>query len=836
MKTLEIDRGRAALLEVVRTYSGLHLSNANEAETRKKVIDRIIENVLGWQPCNDISYEETVRDPGGDKFSDYVIRTATTGIIVEAKRLGKTFDLPNNRKAAKLGGFLSAGDLGAAIAQAREYAFKLSVPFAVATNGSAWVVFPALRTDGIKWEDTEAHIFRSLEDIKDRFVEFWELLSRQRVIEGNLENTFFGVRIDNDSRRLLAVVRESGFRLGRNSIYEHIESAVAAAFTDEALLRDREGLEYCYVKSSERIKYDSRLRMHLADAKPLLDRRVSRPRNPREHAVLDEAVAKSIERPPQFLLVLGPVGAGKTTFLEYTKQVSARATIDGRVVWLYVDFKRATESDLPRQFIFRELLGAIETDEDFKLGSWDHSVKYAYKGFIDTAKNGFLKPLFLADPVAFDIEMAKQISKDRELVEPYVERILTWTKTRHPVFLVIDNVDQFEREEFQRDIFIEAQAGAKRMGLNVIMSLRDATYLRHRNSPSFDAFQVDSLYIDAPQTLAVLSRRFTYAKKFLEGKSAEIRTESGVTFRVTNLAEFLSSVSASLLSEKNGYLIEILAGGDLRRALNLVREFLSSGHTSSDRVLWAYAEGADGQDRGPKDKRLAFPRHEIFKACVLGQRRFYREEDSLLPNIFDSKLGSSGKQLLRIHLLAKLVAVSSAQGQEGILVESIHSDLYQIGVSDADVGTVIRQLIEFRAIRTGDGRALTDKSQLLPTRLGGYLVRDLAQEFAYVELCTLDTNIFSDRYWLELKDLTLQIDRSTGYSQLALRCKRAKLFVEYIKELEEQWTVHCRRFQLSSGWDEQIIGTQVVPALNEDVQRVINSAAKKIDGRRREGL
>jgi predicted type IV restriction endonuclease len=147
---MEIDQGRAALLEVIQAYSKFQLHDANEAETRKKVIDVMLERVLGWNPAEDISYEETVRPQNGtDKFADYSIRTATTGLVVEAKRVGRSFELPTNRKAAKLGGVLSEGEVGDAISQARDYAFNLSLQFAVATNGAAWIVFPAVRTDGV---------------------------------------------------------------------------------------------------------------------------------------------------------------------------------------------------------------------------------------------------------------------------------------------------------------------------------------------------------------------------------------------------------------------------------------------------------------------------------------------------------------------------------------------------------------------------------------------------------------------------------------------------------------------------------------------------------------
>src|SRR5690606_21514266 len=134
--------------------------------------------------------------------------------------------------------------------------------------------------------------------------------------------------------------------------------------------------------------------------------------------------------------------------------------------------------------------------------------------------------------------ITKTIMEERELVEPYVERILQYAGTKYPVYLVIDNVDQLESDDYQRRVFIEAQAAARKTGANVIMSLRDATYLRHRQTPSFDAFQVDSIYIDPPPVTPVLSRRFAYAKKVLEGRRATIRSEAGLKFQVENLGVF----------------------------------------------------------------------------------------------------------------------------------------------------------------------------------------------------------------------------------------------------------------------------------------------------------
>ncbi|NWO06727.1 MAG: hypothetical protein HLX50_13855 [Alteromonadaceae bacterium] len=63
--------------DLVNTYAKLSLHSANEAETRKKLIDRVLEQVLGWTD-DDISYEERVSEDGSTTFADYIIRTADT--------------------------------------------------------------------------------------------------------------------------------------------------------------------------------------------------------------------------------------------------------------------------------------------------------------------------------------------------------------------------------------------------------------------------------------------------------------------------------------------------------------------------------------------------------------------------------------------------------------------------------------------------------------------------------------------------------------------------------------------------------------------------------------
>ena len=106
MSNFTIDQSHAVLESLIQHYSKLSLSDANEAETRLKVIDKVLKNVLGWQD-DDISVEERCSEDSKTVFADYIVRTATTSFIVEAKKAGAAFVLPTNQKSGKLGGALT---------------------------------------------------------------------------------------------------------------------------------------------------------------------------------------------------------------------------------------------------------------------------------------------------------------------------------------------------------------------------------------------------------------------------------------------------------------------------------------------------------------------------------------------------------------------------------------------------------------------------------------------------------------------------------------------------------------------------------------------------------
>lgn len=63
------------ITKIIEDAQKLQLSSANEAETRLKIIDQILFEVLKWTR-DDVSVETRVSEDGETTFADYVIKTA----------------------------------------------------------------------------------------------------------------------------------------------------------------------------------------------------------------------------------------------------------------------------------------------------------------------------------------------------------------------------------------------------------------------------------------------------------------------------------------------------------------------------------------------------------------------------------------------------------------------------------------------------------------------------------------------------------------------------------------------------------------------------------------
>jgi GTPase SAR1 family protein len=802
--------------------SELRVTDANEATTRLKLIDSVIFDLLGWTKM-DVKVEERATEDGKTSFYDYLIRSGSHSILIEAKKIGQRFDsLPSTRKSELSGKWASKGASGAAINQAKSYARTLGVGFCAVTNGIDWVIFPINRRDGVSFENSLAVIFKSIEySNSDDLLELSELLSRDRVISGSLEDELLGSSRDqNDVRRLNSIYDKSFSRVNRTSIFPAIEREIVTAFNEGLLADNPDLLEKCYVQTPERTRFDSRIKMYLNHRDQVLKTKPIRPIGRRKdaEAVKQLLVENKLTQRSIALLAVGLVGAGKTTFLNYVSRVSSGKKFDisksrPHGCWIQIDFRDFSQILNPRDFILNGIFEYIINHP--YLNNFELSISLAYSKEIDQLRNGPLS-LLIDNDIEFKKAVADLIVDDYKSKEPYARKIISQFDGKIPIFLVVDNVDQIESPEIQSNIFLEATALARSLRCNLVLAMRDVTYVKNRSSAVFDAFDFDAVYIDHPDIKAVLSRRFTVALQLLQGRRVEFVGENGAHVVVDNAALIIEMLSSSVLGTEVGRMIEMAATGDTRLALQMTRQFLQHGYSSTGRAVAIYQ----------RTGKYQLPPHEALRAIMLGNQNIYRESFSSIGNPFDSHLNRNGVQFLRLYLMSVLVLYSSESEFSGISVKDIFNKCEQIGIGRADVQQVIDDLIGFRIFFTKSHQNLNDESQLLPSRLCGYIVRDLISRQMFLETTMFDTFIYEKDVWNLVETNMKTIYRERDFlKKFNMRREVVKVFFKYCQTGVETLVNLAQARALPPQWCSNPM-TRMEAEFKADVARASRSAVR----------
>ena len=760
--------------EIRYNIVGHDLSSANEAQTRFDVIDRLIREVLGWQH-GQIAVEE-FSDGERAGYVDYILRAGDRTIVVEAKRAGAAFPSPTRKTQLKLSGsVLSTGEVGKAIEQAEGYAREKDADVVVVTNGTCWCFF-SLRN---KRDDSYATILFPVEQ-PTHAEQLFNTLAETAVEAGSLVRLTGEVPLPEN--RLVTAFRWADSRIDRNDIADHIMPALERALYADAILVDAEQLARCFITTEARSKYDSALGIHLADPKAGIVETAQRIRTGQTPGPLQAVVDKPIPRyAPPVTVLMGSVGSGKSTYLKHFELVTGRGSLAAKKAhWIYIDFEAMGRGGDPRQYMYSRILAYLESDAASESVTYRKAVEPAYKSDISAWARGPLAPI-ATNKEEFNKRVAERISADHDKVEPYVDKVLGYIATQQLCVVVLDNIDLYEDDELETEVFAEGLALSRRIQCHVIVSLRDTTFVRHRTDSAFDAYELNKLWLDPPPLKAVISSRLSYSRTILKGQSARLTLPNGMTLVVPDLSVFFDIVQRSILSAEAGDFVEALSDGNVRRGLTLVKSFLTSGHIEANRAMKSYLQ--DGK------KTYTFPFHEIFKGTMLGQWLHFREDRAECINVFDSRLGSKRLQLLRLLLLNDLWLRAQEEHSLEVPVSTCIDLLGGMGASPDNIIQVLQFMQKHGLIRNTRAEAIAEGSTVVLTRSGGYYTKFLTRNFVYVEESMFDTAIQDGEVWSRLRELTVVIEgESDPAHRMDVRKERITMFLDYLTAREREAT------------------------------------------------
>jgi hypothetical protein len=624
----------------------------SESDTRSKYIDPLFKEVLGWHEA-DIQREA----PVAKGFVDYVLGSSFKYLLIEAKRAKPRFQLsaPGKPRRLKLSGphLLGNKKVKEVIEQAQGYASDVGAQFCVVTNGTQLIAFRP-NVPGRSWRQGMAIIYHDHRDMLQHFAEFHSLFSRDRVVAGSLVEAF--EHIERTTTPLYAPIDHvtgADRELVRNPLWAQISRTMGPLLTDQ--LEDPSGqlevIAHCYVSTPLADEADSSLNALLRDipSSRLTSASVIdlKPGAQGKTAFSHRLQSDVHQAKSGSYILTGGVGSGKTTFLRRFANIVDKTFVDQYTAWFHIDFLSigaadagAIESALAA-YVYRRAKDQIVARYGADITATGEQIRSLFAPEIDQAKRTLL---FGIDEGS--VEWNREVNRltDRLLSddEKFVFAATRYLRSRGlRIAVVLDNTDQLG-EEFQSAVFLLSQKLAKDYNGICIVTLREEKFFAAYRRGIFDAYGDRRFHIGSPDLKRVLRRRLEYGlAKFeaLETAQEDTVLESRDFRRIKALLRSLINSTTG----RNANITRMLASvsnGDMRHALDMFREFLSSGNTNIDKIIGIVEHSGS----------YTVPFHEFAKSAILGSRRYYRSSVSHVVNLFKQAdaLGSSHLTACRI--------------------------------------------------------------------------------------------------------------------------------------------------------------------------------------------
>ena len=729
----------------------------SESDTRVKKIDPIFIKCLNWEEA-DITREEH----GETGFVDYIfkIRNMNT-FVVEAKKTGYYFTIPvsyNFRKRFQIGSAISKdSNIKNALIQTQRYCGTHGVRFGMITNGEQFIIFDAAKP-GTNWENGNCIVFYNLDDIRRRWTEFWNLLSKDAVeknsfleiIAKDFEDMTFVRPIDN------IVVKN--VKQPRNDLYRFITPIIGYAFQEITDPDRLDMLKQCYIYDQEFEEVDRMLKDRFSDETPLLRNETEIKKiiqKQKSSGVFQKDFIKNIEKlgadygEPILLLLLGGVGSGKTTFIHRFFNIVLDNKKQNKL-WFYVDWRNGpTNVNDIRPFILKCIITQIEK-------KYDHLILRLNKEFN-------------INEISADIDCIKRVFA--------ILRALGYVLS-----LVVDNVDQHKSssQTFHENVFIETNSLTNELKLITIMTLREETYYRSSITGAFNAYYIQKYVIIPPDFIKLIVERLNYILKKLELPEEDfkrfIKTTTDFGGKLPEIKTFLEIIRNSF-SRPRAEISEFMSktsGGDMRRTLELFGNFLMSGNTKIKEILV--------RNKRSRGQGYIIAYHQLLKSIMLGDYKYYTDKPSYIMNIFDFNSEYSNDHFLNLKILKyaeeHLTNISEI-GRGFIEINHLMKDATDVSISIKAVEESLKRMAERNLIvfdtRSKENVETADFFRI--TEGGSFMLNKLIKKFVYLDSVSMDTPIADP-------DLVTTLRTLIDSTSLDARFKRTEKFLDYLEDME----------------------------------------------------
>ena len=663
--TNSIDAAYERLSDLRPAIEAAFENKPNESDTRLKVLDRFLFEVLNWK--HEAVFTEPTTASG---YIDYLLTIGEQrgALVIEAKRSGLLRPVVKGHEVMSIA--LSgpvARPLLEGIKQALRYALENGVSVAAVSDGNTWLFFKASRTDGKPPLQGKGILFPDITSVTMNFAKFAELLNVDAIVSRHHLahlNEAEGVTVP-DIEQQYFVLRPNEDRMRkRDPLASDAALLFSQFFSRLSNDQDREMLLECFVETGESRKADFEL-----------EKIIQRVLNTITTLELGQGIALQDElertltsKRSETILLIGNKGAGKSTFIDRFFEQILPTRLREKCALVRIDLERYHgDPEGIIKWVTTELRYGLEATVCASDPPTYEELQGIFFSEYQRWSQGSRKYLYENDKLRFKDEFGQHIERRRENEpEEYVRLLLDWASRGHQRLpcLVFDNTDQFSAK-IQDNVYQMAHSYESAASVFNVVPITDRTVWRLSKAGALQSYSARSFYLPVPDAKEIISRRVDFLKSKVQAEPVAAKSyfsKRGFQVEVNDLAILADAVGKVFV--ENDYVsgfIGRLGNFDIRRMLKIAERIFLSPELKIDEIIKSKFGGAD----------VSTDRNRTHRALIRGEYdRFNEEENEYISNLFRTSPDRPGPPLLSYYILWLLRQRRNSVGRGDDSIES----------------------------------------------------------------------------------------------------------------------------------------------------------------------
>jgi len=363
--------------------------------------------------------------------------------------------------------------------------------------------------------------FGNLLSNSSNFEIFWDLLAKPCVLEGAIEEHFSELNSLQSEFCGVPTSKLPDLSWARSTEPERYIREFYDRFFGEIVDPGRRMmLKQCFVSNQKLDQYQGELKRTLQDAAPIYISEATEI-SP-DYDTPSFLSTESGDRKGRVVLITGSVGCGKSTLVNKvlieSHQINAK-----KFNYLIIDLINEFD-DIPENINDYLLQEISDKWKKLRPEAYEHeSLRKIFGRELQEMRKGAYAKVFEQNPILLAQKEAEKLEELSKSPSHFLEK--SWrfyaNQNRKGVVVFLDNIDRTS-DRYQRVVYTFAHKLAGQTGATVIITMREGTYFRGRESGFLDVRSDDIVYhLQTPDLVQVLSKRIEYVENLEQPKTPD---------------------------------------------------------------------------------------------------------------------------------------------------------------------------------------------------------------------------------------------------------------------------------------------------------------------------